>query len=1194
MFFKLAKFEFNYFRKQPSFYVTMLLFFLMPFFAMISDNVQIGGATNVNFNSPQAITQTMLIMSLAIGMFVVANFVGGTAVRDTSFKMDGIMLSMPIDNASYLWGRLFGAYGFCLLIFMMAPLGTFIGSFWPTVDTERLGDTTLLPYLWTYIVFIIPNFLFFSALFYIFALKTRSMMGMYLGVVGFFILYSVSRQLLNNPDYVDFSALLDPLGLGAFGQLTRYWTPFERNTQLVPLEGVLLANRLIWIGVSLGMIILTHLFFDTRKPVKINSDKFKQKDQLKPPTTFSLSKPDAGFMVDWKRFWTRTTFEILQIIKSAPFIILCVFSCFMLITLFFDNNGMFGTSNWPLTRNMAEFIAGSFSLMVIIVLTYYSAEIVWRERSLGIGDIIESTPTRNWTIYFPKLLAMVTVIVSLCLVGIAFTVFYQTTKSYATFEWDVYFGILTLTFVIPMMMNTILAIFIQVLSPNKYIGMMILAAYFVVSIVLSQLGLEHNMWHFASTPSAVYSDINQYGHFMESTNWYNLYWSGFTLMLVVFGFGLWRRGAEYELNHRFATLHNNIGKLGFATILVGLFTFVGSGSYIYYNTRVLNQFVSQDDTLDLSEEFEKQYKQYNEMDVPSITDVYAEVDFYPEERGLKTKGYYLLTNRNEQPLEKVMMTWDSGKNREFSFSIEGANEVERDDKFGVTWIKFEPPLAKGAEARLDFNFERSNKGFVDRGSDTSVVANGSFVNNMAIFPHFGYNSGFEINDRHERRKRELEPKDRLPKLEDESQYRTNFLGKEADFINFETIVSTVEGQFAISPGYLQKEWKKDGRHYYHYKMDAPIFNFVAFLSGTYDLEEDTHNDGFQDVKIEVYHHPDHNRNVKRMTNAVKASLDYFGQEFSPYQHRQVRIIEFPRYARFAQSFSNTIPYSEDIGFIADLRDKDATDYVFFVTAHEMAHQWWGHQLTPANVQGSAVLSETLSEYSAYMVMEKHLGKDQMRQFLKWEMDRYLRGRSTEVVEEMPLYRAENQQYIHYQKGGVVMYALRDRIGEEAVNTALRNLLNKFQYSADPYPTTLDLLEFIKAESSESDYAFIDDLFTKITVFDLKTKSAVAKKLDNGNYELTLTIEAAKYYADGQGEETETDLDNSFDIGIFSKNPDETKGSDHVQYFKKHEIKQGENTVVVEVSELPEYAGVDPYIKMIDRNSNDNLKKVVIE
>ncbi|MCK4709785.1 MAG: hypothetical protein KAU21_14285, partial [Gammaproteobacteria bacterium] len=179
--------------------MTMLIFFLLPFFAMISDNVQIGGSSNINFNSPHAITQTILFMSV-VAMFLVANFVGGTGVRDTVNKMDGMMLSMPIDKASYLWGRLLGAFVFCLLVFMMVPLGTLTGSFWPTVDAERLGDTQLMPYVWSYTIFVIPNFLFCSVLFYILALKTRSMMGMYLGVVAFFILYEISQEVLDDPN----------------------------------------------------------------------------------------------------------------------------------------------------------------------------------------------------------------------------------------------------------------------------------------------------------------------------------------------------------------------------------------------------------------------------------------------------------------------------------------------------------------------------------------------------------------------------------------------------------------------------------------------------------------------------------------------------------------------------------------------------------------------------------------------------------------------------------------------------------------------------------------------------------------------------------------------------------------------------------------------------------------------------------
>jgi ABC-2 type transport system permease protein len=1189
MFFQLAKFEFNYFRKQPSFIVTMLVFFLFAFFAMVSDNIQIGASASVNFNSPHAITQTMLIMSL-IGMFLVANFVGGTAVRDYSHKMDGIMLSMPVAQGSYIWGRLFGSYLFCLTVFAMVPLGTLLGSFWPGVDSERLGETMLAPYFWSYLVFVIPNFLFCSVLFYIFAVKTRTMMGMYLGVVGFFIFYNISQSLLDNPDYSSIGALADPFALGAFMETTRYWTPFERNSLMVDFNDDILLNRILWLSITAFMMFIAHIAFDLRKPVKVKSKKLKKDDQ-KPPSKLVIVKPDFSQSIEGARFWARTKFEVLQIVKSAPFIILCLISMFSLVSIFFDVSGAFGTPNWPLTRDMAMFIEGAFAVMVIIVLVYYSAEIVWRERNLGIGEIVESTSIKNPSIYFPKIIALTSVIVSLALCGVAFATIYQVFKGFSNIEWSVYFGLLSLSFVIPMAILAILAVFIQILSPNKYIGMLIFVAYFILSIVARNLGMEHHMWRIGSTPALVYSDINTYGHFLEAVLWYNLYWLAFTTVLIVTGYGMWARGAEYSIKYRFSMLTKNMGVTGTAVLTLALVSFLGSGSYIYYNTRVVNDFYSDDEVLDARAEFEGKYRQFEDDLIPTITDVYAEVDFYPQHRKVVTKGHYLIENQNEKPLSRVLIGWDSAKHRTLSFTVAGATEVDRDDRFGQTWIEFEPALEPKQKSRLDFEFVRENKGFKDQDTDTRVVENGSFVNNAEIFPHFGYKKSFELSDRHERRKRNLPPPERVAKLEDLSKYGETFTGKEADYINFETIVSTSADQFAISPGYLEKEWEKNGRNYYHYKMDAPILNFVSFLSGRFASKKDLHNE----VAIEVYHHAQHGMNIDRMIEATKHSLDYFGEQFGPYQHRQVRIIEFPRYAGFAQSFPNTIPYSEDIGYVADLRDVENIDYVYFVTAHELAHQWWGHQIAGANVQGGAVLSETLAEYSAYMQMEKYLGKRHLRKFLKWEMDRYLQRRTREAIEEMPLYRAENQQYIHYQKGGVVMYSIRDRIGAEPLNLALKKLLEKFKYQSDPFPTTLDLIEHIKAEAPVEEHAFIDDLFTKITLFDLEMKSATATKLDNGRYQLSLIVDAKKVYADGQGEETEAPLEQTFDIGIFAVSPDDKDATDEdILYLDKHLIKSGENTITLEVSKLPKYAGIDPYITMIGRDSDDNLKTVELK
>ncbi len=1188
MFLQMMKFELTYFRRQPSFYVVALIFFLFTFFSMISDNVHIGSSSNVHFNAPHAITQTLMVMSL-IGMFLVANFVGGTAVRDISHKMDGIMLSTPVSKTAYLWGRLAGALLFCLLVFAAAPLGMLIGSFWPTVDAERLGPTMLSPYFWSYVVFVIPNFLFCSVLFYAMALKARSMMGMYLGIIGFFILYEMSGTLLANPEWLSVAALLDPFGVGAFRELTRYWTPFERNTQLVPLTGDLLTNRVLWLSISAVILALTHWRMDIRKPIQLKQRKTKI-DKQTVPVPVALHRPNPAANNEWLRLRTRIGFEVAQIVKSAPFAILCLFSVFSLLTIFFDSNGMFGTDNWPVTRDMSEYIIGVFVTMALIVVTYYSGETVWRERQLGIGDIVEATPIKNWTIYFPKMIGLTTVTVVLTLTGIAFTVAYQIIKGYTHFEWGVYAGLLSLQFVLPMAMMSVLAVFMQVLSPGKYIGMLLFVAFFITNLTLRQFGFEHHMWQFASTPSTTYSDLNQYGHFLRGELWYNVYWSMFCTILLVLGFALWPRGREYALKHRIRTAPRQMGRVGIAAMIVAAVGFVSTGFYIYHNTRVMNDYLTQNQRMDKQAEYEKKYAQYKTNRVPTITDVVVNVDFYPGERRVASKGHYLLQNNNNVPLHKVMLTWDAGKHRHLKFSVPQAKEVDRDDEFGVTWLVFEPALQAGEKTRMEFEFERANVGFVDSAHDNRVVANGSFVNNSEIMPHFGYNKEAQLVDRHERRKRDLPAPERMAKLEDSSQYGNSFTGPEADFINFETVISTSSEQTAIAPGYLQREWTENGRRYFHYKMDAPMMNFFAFLSGTWQVTRDLHNG----IKIEVYHHPTHDKNVQRMIEATKSSLDYFGKQFSPYQHRQVRILEFPRYEQFAQSFANTIPYSEDIGFLADLRDPDSTDYVYFVTAHEMAHQWWGHQVSEANVQGGAVLSETLAEYSAYMVMEEKLGKDHLRKFLKFELDRYLRGRITEVLEEMPLYRAENQTYIHYQKGGIVMYALRDRFGADVINAALRNFLQEYQYKSDPYPTTLDLLRHLKAVIPVADHDFIADLFERITIFDLKVKTATAKKLDSGQYELQLVIDANKFYADGKGEETKASINDQFDIGVFSADPDKAKGSEHVLHLSKHTIKTGENTITLLLDRLPEYAGIDPYIKMIDRQADDNLKKVELQ
>ena len=245
------------------------------------------------------------------------------------------------------------------------------------------------------------------------------------------------------------------------------------------------------------------------------------------------------------------------------------------------------------------------------------------------------------------------------------------------------------------------------------------------------------------------------------------------------------------------------------------------------------------------------------------------------------------------------------------------------------------------------------------------------------------------------------------------------------------VLSTEPDQIAVAPGYIQKEWEENGRKYYHYKMDVKWICSLIFpqhvmpSSGINGREQMV-----EEVNIEIFHHPTHTYNLDRYVSSVKASLNYFAKNFSPYQYKQIRVLEFPRYAGFAQSFPNTVPYTESFGWVADYSDPEDTDYTFYVTAHEVAHQWWGHQVTPSYTRGANQISESMAEYSALMVLQHEYGKDCMQNRLKYSLDRYLRGRAGEDKFEETLLENDSRAYVWYDKGSLVLYALQDLIGED--------------------------------------------------------------------------------------------------------------------------------------------------------------------
>ncbi|MGK7295833.1 MAG: M1 family aminopeptidase [Candidatus Wenzhouxiangella sp. M2_3B_020] len=1200
-FLSVARFEARYQFTSPVFLVSFLLFFLLAFGGITSDNIQVGSFGNVNINSPHAITQNVLVFSL-IAMFVVIAFVANVVLRDVETRSAEMFYSTPISKIDYLLGRFTGAFAVSVLLLVAIPLGMLAGMQMPWLDPERIGPFVGWHYAQPFLVFGVINLFFAGAIAFALATLTRSMALTYVVIVGYFLLTGVIEsvvEIFSTTGARAALAMFDPFGAAAYQEVVRYWTAFERNAQLASLDGLVLWNRLLWTGLSLAVLAFTvrRFRFDVQPKASKKKGAVAEADAPRRAAELPSVNPQHGAGARLAQFLARVGFEVKSVVLSVPFLVLVLLALMVTILNFLSLDQFYQTAVYPVTRLMTQIMQGTFTLSLLIVVIYYSAELVWREREARMHEVIDAAPAPGWIQAGSKMVAMLLIIAIMMGIGVVASMAFQLSQGFTDLQPGLYLTRYILDYGLLFYTMAVFAVFVQVLAPNKYAGMGVIVLLVISLFVLDPLGFEDPLYQIGAAPGAAYSDMNGWGYFGWIQSWYSAYWTFFCVLMFVGAHLMWRRGGMDSLKLRFrragANLSAGIGALG----VVGLVGFLGVGSFIFYNTRVLNDFVTSDDIDRVSIDYEQRYRENEDLAQPRIVAIDNRVDLYPSERRYEVQGTYRLENRSDEPVPSVFVGFNPAVTVE-SVALEGERADNVDDEFEVYRFDLARPMAPGETMELTFETARANRGFKHArnaqpalaGGSATVIGNGSFVYGGDAMPYIGFSRAQMITDRNERRKYDLPPIDRAPDLDDMEAARNSYLSRDSDWMDFRTVVSTEADQVAVAPGYLQREWEEGGRRYFEYEMDAPMQNLVAYLSGRYAVEKDT-VDG---VELSVYYHPEHDWNVAHMMETMRKSLDYFQTNFSPYQYRQMRILEFPAFlGSFAQSFPNTIQWSEGLGFIAKLDDPSDIDYVFYVGAHEMAHQWWGHQVSSANVQGGTVLVETLAQYSALMVMEEEYGPDTMRRFLAHELDNYLSSRGAESREELPLVRVENQGYIHYRKGSLVMYALKDYLGEDRINRALANLIDEAAYQYDPYPRSVDLIRHLEnVAETDDEIKLIEDLFERITLWDLATEDAAVTENDDGTWTVTMTVDAAKLEADGLGRETEVDLDMPIDIGVFTMRPDDDEfSSDAVLHLEKHRVTGGENRFEFTVDERPAAVGVDPYHKLIDRQSDDNLRSL---
>jgi len=1190
-------FELKYRSKKISTYIYFALFLFLGYFAIYRAShgsgilyalTQAGGG-NINANAPYAIHYFITFLS-NYGILIASAFFGNAAYRDYKENTFELYFSYPIKKINYFAGRFSGAFLSSLFVFSGAGIGGCLATVSPILtNPEKIGHINIFSNIQPYLVSVIPNLLLAGALFFALVLLTRKFTSTYLAIIVLVVAYLIGASLNASLNSKLIPSLIDPFGMLAIRGFYEYWAPAQKNILLIPFSGILFFNRLIWTSLGIIVLIFTYRKFDfsyitgskgrRSKELDVNTQKSpgllgKPLFSSKPTLIFSL-KNHINEMLQ------TALLEFSGIVKNIYFFIIILMGVGLIFLIGFKNVGIVnGIQTYPVTSQVLESIGNIFYLFNLVVILFCSGELVWRERNKKVQDIYDAIPIPEWVPFLGKLGALFLIQIMMMFIIMICGLIIQVFLGYYHFELTLYFKELFGIRLIYYLLVSIFAVFSQVIINKRFLGNILTILF--VDDFMSVIGLKHHLWTFAETDFYSYSDMNGFGPYVQQLFFYNSFWIFYSLILITLSLLFWVRGKDYRLKDRIHTIQLRITKPKLITGGTGLFFSLLFGSVIIYNTTVLNKFETNETFEKYSVTYEKKYKSYENILQPTITDIKLDIDLYPGQRNYISKGRITLLNKTSNDIQKIFVQVpEKVIVNELSFGIPHQLAFS-DSDYGIYIYQLNTPMEPHKQLNLHFYIEFAEKGFKDRNINTTLIENGTSLRHYHLLPRIGYDPNYELSNNDKRKKFGLNPKERIPSIHDKQAKMYYGYGRDANWINYEATISTSKDQIALTAGDFVKEWLEGERRYFHYKTKEKINKYFPVVSARYKVKKDR----WQDIDIEVYYNKRHEYNIDRMIYALKKSFEYYTQNFSPYQFKIIRIVEFPRYEQYAESLPTIIPYSEGLGFIMKLDDEDM-DFIFHVTAHELGHQWWAQQVRGAYVQGTTLLSEVMAQYSTFMAFKKEFAQDKVDKLVKFYLDRYLRGRARESEGEVPLLFVENQPYIHYGKGLVVMNTLQDYLGEDTLNAAIRKYIKKVAFQEPPYTTSLEFLEYIKEATPDSLNYIITDMFETITLYENKAVNATYKQLENGKYSVSLKFKAEKKRADEVGNETSIPVNDLITFGVFGLQGEEL-------YLNKHWVKNNEGELNFTVDGIPEKAGIDPYYYLIDKKIEDNIVKATEE
>ncbi len=1026
---------------------------------------------------------SLAVMLTVIG-FVFVHFIAALTVdpvlRDRRIGLLPLVLSSPLDGRTYVLGKFLGA----MVLPLVAPLAfVAVSAIMQFVPNPSIGliPPNAVGYVASYVEFYLPWVIMVGALVFALALVSGSPKLVYSLVTLLFIGYFALMNLVQSVEH-RWVAYLDPAGLLYLSEVVgKGKTNIELNAItwmgdlgfLLNRVGVLLAGLVPLFAVAGGFARREALAGSRAKKPRGKSAAAAAQaaiwSKLPPVVPLRPLSDQIQLAVGTLRQLgrvARAEIRLLSHERSLYFLIplLGVVLWSSMETL----SGPFDAEIVPVSSEVARGMFWTLVMFLFGTTTFFIGETIYREREEGLADMLHAHPVSEAAILGGKMVANLVLAAVLVVVAFLTAVIYQLVHRGGAIELKPFLT-LFVGFLLPTVLIMItLAAALSLAARSKPGGYALFLAVGGGLVWAFVRGHRHWLYNLPALNLATYSDLVGLGPLRGQILLQRFYVAALAVFLFFVAVGLYPRaggagrrilsGREWR---RRGALVPALASLAVAVMLgLVIHSHVESGpsSLAFERQRV---------------DYEKAVKPWLADRVqPELAGVDLDLDLYPERHAFALDGTFQLRNVNQVPIDSVFFTVYPPLLAQGEMRLDGRTP----DRVSGLIASFglPAPLEPGQEIELVCRWEGrvpAGPPRHDASLDTFIEPGGSYLHSFAPLPWLpmiGYNDDLEIQSDRTRRKFGLAKRDVLP--EDDGSGFTPGMMHQTFAYPYRARIRVPASEEALSAGrLLEVRDLAEGRREYEFVSDGPIY-FFPVMAGRWAEERDGAN--------AVYHAASHSQNAEKMLEALTRSRETYSQIFSPFPYTDLRIAEFPRLATFAMGYPTLIPFSEGIGFLT--RDsKKRTNLNFYVTAHEVAHQWWGTVVWPGHAKGGAVITEGLANYSSLVMAERYEGADKREQLFEDYEDRYLRRRDPN--EEQPLALVDGtrrgDEALMYNRGGIVFYMLHHILGEERMYAGLGEFIRRFSFQAD-HPTITDLARVFTELYPETEPLFSQYVFGK--------------------------------------------------------------------------------------------------------------------